>query len=56
MDRFIAKVKTETDGQIVGDLEIVWIPLDLYRPAMRPACSCGEPGLATTHSLARQCS
>jgi 2-polyprenyl-6-methoxyphenol hydroxylase-like FAD-dependent oxidoreductase len=31
MDRFIAKVRTETDGQIVGDLEIVRIPLDLYR-------------------------
>ncbi|MGN6391200.1 MAG: NAD(P)-binding protein [Gemmatimonadales bacterium] len=31
MDRFIAKVKTETSGTIVGDLEIVRIPLDLYR-------------------------
>ena len=31
MDRFIAKVRTETEGQIVGDLEIVRIPLDLYR-------------------------
>ena len=31
MDRFIAKVKTETQGEIVGDLEIVRIPLDLYR-------------------------
>ena len=31
MDRFIAKVKTETNGAIVGDLEIVRIPLDLYR-------------------------
>ena len=31
MDRFIAKVKTETPGEIVGDLEIVRIPLDLYR-------------------------
>jgi 2-polyprenyl-6-methoxyphenol hydroxylase-like FAD-dependent oxidoreductase len=31
MDRFIAKVKTETKGEIVGDLEIVRIPLDLYR-------------------------
>ena len=31
MDRFIAKVKTETNGEIVGDLEIVRIPLDLYR-------------------------
>jgi hypothetical protein len=31
MDRFIAKVKAETEGEIVGDLEIVRIPLDLYR-------------------------
>ena len=31
MDRFIAKVKDETNGEIVGDLEIVRIPLDLYR-------------------------
>jgi hypothetical protein len=31
MDRFIAKVDTETKGAIVGDLEIVRIPLDLYR-------------------------
>jgi len=31
MDRFIAKVKTETNGAMVGDLEIVRIPLDLYR-------------------------
>jgi 2-polyprenyl-6-methoxyphenol hydroxylase-like FAD-dependent oxidoreductase len=31
MDRFIDKVKEETHGEIVGDLEIVRIPLDLYR-------------------------
>src|SRR5688572_20474970 len=31
MDRFIAKVQSETNGTIVGDLEIVRIPLDLYR-------------------------
>jgi hypothetical protein len=31
MDRFIAKVKEETNGEMVGDLEIVRIPLDLYR-------------------------
>ena len=31
MDRFIAKVRAETDGELVGDLEIVRIPLDLYR-------------------------
>ena len=31
MDRFIDKVKQETDGEILGDLEILRIPLDLYR-------------------------
>jgi hypothetical protein len=31
IDRFIAKVKEETNGEILGDLEIIRIPLDLYR-------------------------
>ena len=31
MDRFIDKIKEETHGEIIGDLEIVRIPLDLYR-------------------------
>jgi len=31
MDRFIANIKQETHGEILGDLEIVRIPLDLYR-------------------------
>jgi hypothetical protein len=31
MDRFIDKIKRETEGEILGDLEIVRIPLDLYR-------------------------
>ena len=31
MDRFIDKIKEETQGEILGDLEIVRIPLDLYR-------------------------
>jgi len=30
MDRFIEKVRQETNGEIVGDLEIIRIPLDLY--------------------------
>src|SRR5262249_49779313 len=30
MDRFIAKIKQETHGEIIGDLEIVRIPLNLY--------------------------
>jgi hypothetical protein len=31
MDRFIDKVKEETQGELLGDLDIVRIPLDLYR-------------------------
>ena len=31
MDRFIDKVKQETSGELVGDLEIIRIPLNLYR-------------------------
>ena len=31
MDRFIDKVKQETHGEVMGDLEIVRIPLNLYR-------------------------
>jgi 2-polyprenyl-6-methoxyphenol hydroxylase-like FAD-dependent oxidoreductase len=31
MDRFIDKVKEETNGELVGDLEITRIPLDVYR-------------------------
>jgi hypothetical protein len=31
MERFIDKIKEETHGEILGDLEVVRIPLDLYR-------------------------
>ena len=31
MDRFIDKIKQETHGEVMGDLEIVRIPLNLYR-------------------------
>jgi 2-polyprenyl-6-methoxyphenol hydroxylase-like FAD-dependent oxidoreductase len=31
MDRFIDEVKQETHGELIGDLEVVRIPLDLYR-------------------------
>lgn len=31
MDNFIDMIKQETEGEILGDLEIVRIPLDLYR-------------------------
>ena len=31
MDRFIGKIKEETHGEILGDLEVIRIPLNLYR-------------------------
>jgi len=31
MDRFISKIKQETNGEIIGDLEMIRIPLSLYR-------------------------
>lgn len=31
MNRFIDKIKEETHGELLGDLEIIRIPLDLYR-------------------------
>jgi 2-polyprenyl-6-methoxyphenol hydroxylase-like FAD-dependent oxidoreductase len=31
MDRFIDKIKQETHGEILGDLDVIRIPLDLYR-------------------------
>ncbi len=52
MDRFIAKVKTETNGEIVGDLDIIRIPLDLYRA--RNATSLGlQRAGAGEHPFAR---
>jgi 2-polyprenyl-6-methoxyphenol hydroxylase-like FAD-dependent oxidoreductase len=52
MDSFIAKVKTETKGEIVGDLEIVRIPLDLYRARNATSLRLREDG-AGDHPLAR---
>lgn len=31
MDRFIDRIRAESQGEIIGDLEVVRIPLDLYR-------------------------
>ena len=31
MDRFIDKMRQETNGEIIGDLEVIRIPLNLYR-------------------------
>jgi 2-polyprenyl-6-methoxyphenol hydroxylase-like FAD-dependent oxidoreductase len=52
MDRFIAKVRTETSGEIVGDLEIVRIPLDLYR-ARHPTSLQWRRAGAGDHPFAR---
>ena len=45
MDRFIDKVKEETNGEIVGDLEIVRIPLDLYRARNATSRECRKAGI-----------
>ena len=50
MDRFIDKIKEETHGELVGDLEIVRIPLDLYRA--RNATSRRWHGSGVDHALA----
>jgi 2-polyprenyl-6-methoxyphenol hydroxylase-like FAD-dependent oxidoreductase len=50
MDRFIDKVKTETHGQLVGDLQIIRIPLDVYRA--RNATSRRWHGSGLDHPLA----
>ena len=31
MDRFIDKIKAETHGEVIGELEIIRIPMNLYR-------------------------
>lgn len=31
MDRFIDKIKAESHGEVIGDIQVVRIPLDLYR-------------------------
>ena len=50
MDRFIDKVKRETNGEVVGDLEIIRIPLNLYRArnATNLACAGSDHPFATT--------
>jgi len=44
MDRFIDKIKQETKGEIVGDMEIVRIPLDLYRARNATSRKWRAPG------------
>ena len=52
MDRFIDKIKEETHGEVLGDLEIVRIPLDLYRARNATSRSWRDSGPAD-HPLAR---
>ena len=52
MDRFIDKIKQETNGEIVGDLEIIRIPLDLYRARNATSREWRRTGTAD-HPLAR---
>ena len=46
MDRFIDKIKEETHGEVLGDLEIVRIPLDLYRARNATSRSWRDSGPA----------
>ena len=50
MDRFIDKVRAETHGELVGDLEIMRIPLDVYHA--RNATSRRWHGSGIDHPLA----
>src|SRR5262245_19279646 len=50
MDRFIDKVKQETHGEILGDLQVIRIPLNLYRA--RNATSRRWSGGPADHPLA----
>jgi 2-polyprenyl-6-methoxyphenol hydroxylase-like FAD-dependent oxidoreductase len=52
MDRFIDKIKEETHGEVLGDLEIVRIPLDLYRARNATSRSWRDSGPAD-HPFAR---
>ncbi len=50
MDRFIDKVRDETHGELVGDLQITRIPLDVYRARNATSRRWHESG--TDHPLA----
>jgi hypothetical protein len=51
MDRFIDQVKAETNGELVGDLDVLRIPLDLYRARNATSRLWYESGI--DHPLAR---
>jgi hypothetical protein len=50
MDRFIDKVKDETHGELVGDIQVARIPLDVYRARNATSRPWRESGL--DHPLA----
>ena len=52
MDRFIDKVKQETHGEVIGDLEIVRIPSTCTGRATRPAGTGWTAGTASDHPFA----
>lgn len=51
MDRFIEKIKQETNGELVGDLSVVRIPLDLYRARNATSIQCRN---VESHPLANR--
>ncbi len=53
MDRFIDKIKEETQGDILGDLDIVRIPLDLYRARHATNRQLIATGPGMDHPLAK---
>ena len=44
MDRFIDKIRQETNGELIGDLEIIRIPLNLYRARNATSRQWGQAG------------
>ena len=56
MDRFIDKVKEETNGELLGDLEIVRIPLNLYRARNATSRLWRKAGAEHHPFAARPCS
>ena len=56
MDRFIDKVKDETHGELIGELEIVRIPLDVYHARQRDQPARGIARPMRVPSRRRRCS
>ena len=56
MDRFIDKIKEESHGELIGELEIIRIPLNLYRARNATSRPWHTKGPPTIRSPARRCS